>query len=284
MSVVTLKEVLQETQAKKYAVGAFNLLNMEALQGAVRAAEELRSPIIFQIAEVQLPASPLSYILPMMTQAAKQATVPVAIHFDHGLTLQNIIKALQLGCTSIMIDGSSLPFEENIALTKQCAEIAHAMGASCEAELGIVGGAEAGGYSAAAEEYTNVEQAVEFVERTGCDALAIAIGNAHGHYTRTPHLQLERLQQIRSAVSVPLVLHGGSGISDEDFRSSIHSGISKINVFTAIQENVNRHLRSIAEEQGASALTCEEVSRRWEHGTYEAIAQHMRIFMSDNKA
>jgi len=287
MALVTMKEVLQHAERQNYGVGAFNLLNMEAVKGALAAAEELRSPLIMQLAEVQLEGAPMKYMIPMMIQAAKEATVPVAVHYDHGTTFENIIKALKYGCTSVMFDGASLPFEENVKQTKEITMIAHAMGADCEAELGVVGGAEAGAsahHPEPAELLTDAGQAAEFVERTGCDFLAVAIGNAHGPYVKKPNLQMERLQKIDDAVSVPLVLHGGSGISDEDFRECIARGISKINVATSLQQNVVSKVGNMCQQYWESGLDYNKLVKQLEDGVYDEVSKHMHIFMSAGKA
>ena len=273
-----MSKILHDADAQNYAVGAYNLLNMEALKGALRACEELRSPLIMQLAEVQLTDSPLKHMIPMMVQAAKEADIPVAVHFDHGTNLEVIVKALQYGCTSVMFDGAALPFHENIVKTKEAVTIAHAFGATCEAELGVVGGAEAGGEHTALELLTNASEAAEFVERTGCDALAIAIGNAHGPYVGKPNLQFQRLKEIDEAVHVPLVLHGGSGISDADFKKCIELGIRKINVATALQQNVERRINN---QRDANFV---EIMKQLEEGVYEEVCIHTHVFGSGGKA
>jgi len=284
MPLVTMKEILHHADTQKYGVGAFNLLNMEAVKGALAAAEALRSPLIMQLAEVQIEGAPMKYMIPMMIQSAKEASVPVSVHYDHGTTFENIMKALKYGCTSVMYDGAALPFEENVRLTKEITKIAHAFGADCEAELGVVGGAEAGTHEAIEELLTDPAQANEFVERTGCDFLAVAIGNAHGPYVKKPDLQMERLRQINDAVNVPLVLHGGSGISDEDFRICIESGISKINVATSLQQNVVLKVGSVCQQCWKSGLDYNKLVKQLEDGVYDEVSKHMRIFMSDGKA
>ena len=284
MPLVTMSKILQPAKKQQYGVGAFNLLSMEAVKGALRAAEELKSPLIMQLAEVQLDASPMKYMIPMMIQAAKEATVPVAVHYDHGVTFENIIAALKYGCTSVMFDGASLPFEENVKITKEITMIAHAMGADCEAELGVVGGAEAGSNHDLEETLTDVNQAAEFVERTGCDFLAVAIGNAHGPYVKKPNLRMDRLQKINEAVPVPLVLHGGSGISDEDFRTTITKGICKINVATSLQQNVILKVNNACRACWKNGLSYTDLVNQLESGVYDEVTKHIKIFMSDNKA
>lgn len=249
MSLVNLSAILQDAQRNRYAVGSFNVVNLEFLQAILTAAERKRSPIILSIAEVHFKylenglstatqairyAVDLETIVPLIRQAAMQATVPVAIHLDHGLKYETVVRALRCGFTSVMFDGSLLPFEENIKQTQEIVKIAHTVGVTVEAELGHVGGAEGGPGSeeAAKEWYTNPADAQRFVERTNVDALAIAIGNAHGLYKQLPKLDFYRLTEIRRRVSVPLVLHGGSGIPAEDFKKSIQLGICKINFYT----------------------------------------------------
>jgi len=284
MPLLTMKDILQTADSSGYGVGAYNLLNMEAVKGAVRACETLRSPLILQIAEVQLDGTPLNLIIPMMVQAAKDADIPAAVHFDHGTTFENIKKALALGCTSIMYDGASLPFEENIRQTKEAVKLAHDMGATCEAELGVVGGPESGSVHNVEETLTKVEQAAEFVERTGCDALAVAIGNAHGPYVKEPKLHFERLSNINKAVDVPLVLHGGSGISDDDFKRCVQLGICKINVATSLQQNVASKVKSFCCESGSEAVSFFDISALSELGVFEEVASFTKIFGSAGRA
>jgi len=279
-----MKEILQKADASGYGVGAYNLLSMEAVKGAVCACETLQSPLILQIAEAQLETAPLNLMIPMMVQAAKDAYIPIAVHLDHGTTFKCIKTALALGCTSVMYDGAALPFDENIAKTKQAVKLAHDMGATCEAELGVVGGSESGNLHTAKELMTNVDQVYEFVERTGCDALAIAIGNAHGPYVGEPNLNFERLAEINKAVGVPLVLHGGSGISDEDFRKCVQLGICKINVGTSLQQNVARKVKSLCCAAGANDVSFLDISVLSEAGVFEEILAFTEIFGSGGKA
>lgn len=266
-----MKSILHHAQTEHYGVGAFNLLNMEAVKGAIAAAEELNSPIILQLAEVQLPHTPMHLMFPMMLQAAREASVPVAVHYDHGITFEAIMQSLKYGVGSVMYDGAALPFDENVQLSAEIVRIAHAMGADVEAELGVVGGTEAGGHEDINECLTDPAQAHEFVKRTGCDFLAVAIGNAHGPYVKKPDLQMDRLKQINEAVQVPLVLHGGSGISDDDFKTCIKHGITKINVATSLQERV---LATI------DASNYVNFTQKMEMAVFEDVAKHMKIFGS----
>lgn len=232
VAIVTLKEILKDAQARKYGVGLFNTVNLEMARAIIGAAEEEKSPVIIGLAEVHIPYGDLNTLAPIMVKFAREAKVPVAIHFDHGMTFDLILKAMHLGFTSVMYDGSTLSYEENVKNTKEIVKVAHALGVSVEAELGHVGGAEGGGDDGHEAHYTKVHQATDFVDQTGVDALAIAIGTAHGEYIKKPKLDVQRLRDIRREVSVPLVLHGGSGLSDNDFRNSIQNGISKVNIFT----------------------------------------------------
>ena len=192
-------------------VGAFSVGNMEMVKGAVRAAEEADTPIILQIAEVRLAHSPLELMGPMMVQAAKEAKVDVAVHLDHGLTEETVKKALELGFTSVMYDSSTYPFEENIERTKEIVKLAGIYGATVEAELGLVGGSEDGSCDHGIR-CTDPEDAKIFCDRTGVDALAVAIGNAHGNYPVAPTLAVDGLEEIQKRTETPLVLHGGRGL------------------------------------------------------------------------
>lgn len=229
--LVNLDYVLKKAQKENYAVGLFNTTDTDMLEAAISAAEELNSPIIIGTAEVLLPHGELDLIAPSVIAAAKRASVPVVVHYDHGLTFERCMQALKLGFTSIMFDGSAGDAEQNIKDTANIVKIAHSFGATVEGEIGHVGEA-ATGDDTVSDLYTTPEEAAEFIEKTGVDALAIAIGTAHGAYKQKPCLDLERLKQIRSRVDTPLVLHGGSGLSDDDFRNTIKYGIAKVNIFT----------------------------------------------------
>lgn len=232
MPLVTLNEIMNPAKSNRYAVGMFNVLNLEMIRGVVAAAEVANSPAILAVAEVHLPFGSMEELAPAVIRAAEAATVPIAFHFDHGMSPDRIKRALEVGFTSVMYDGSSLPYEENVENTRKTVELAAKYGASVEAELGHVGGAEGGGDHENFSQLTDPAQARDFVERTGIDALAVSIGTVHGVYRRLPQLDLERLRTIRDSVDVPLVLHGGSGLSDDDFRGCIAGGIHKINVCT----------------------------------------------------
>lgn len=237
--LVNLNDVLYDAKRGKYAVGLFNAVNLELARGIIAAAESLRSPVIMGTAEVLFPYGPLEevsyYLLPM----AKKANVPVVVHLDHGLNKETCLKALELGFTSIMYDCSTDSYEDNVRKVKEMADIAHSYGATIEGELGHVGDNEgsAEGSSHLADPskfFTDPKMAKDYVEKTGVDALAIAVGNAHGAYKLPPKLDFERIRTIAKTIDVPLVLHGGSGLTDADFKHAIQEGISKVNIFTDI--------------------------------------------------
>lgn len=231
--IVNLDQVLKDAKKNKYGVGLFNTTDTDMLEGVISAAEELRSPVIIGTAEVLLPYGELKLLAPSIIAAAKRATVPVVVHYDHGLTFERCMEALQLGFSSIMFDGSSGDYDKNIADTAQIVKIAHAFGATVEGEIGHVGEASSND-NVLYDMYTKVSEALDYYNATGVDALAVAIGTAHGAYKSKPMLDLERLKEINAALDIPLVLHGGSGLSDDDFRNSIACGISKVNIFTDI--------------------------------------------------
>lgn len=281
MSLVNMKELLRHAKENNYAVGSFSVANMETVLGIIKAAEETKSPIILQIAEVRLKFSPLAVIGPLMIAAAKRASVPVAVHLDHGTTLDCIAQALSLGFTSVMFDGSHLPVEENIAMTNKVIAMAKPYGAAVEAEIGCVGGSEDGSEDIAMR-CTSPQQAVEFVSKAPVDALAIAIGNAHGNYKETPCLRFDILEKVRDSVEVPLVLHGGTGISPDDFIRCHQNGIKKINIATATFDSVEKTVRN-AYKSGRIGGYYDLHSAEIE-GAYQNALKHMEIFYSTGKA
>lgn len=229
--LVNLNDVLFDAQKNHYAVGLFNTTDSDMLEGVISAAEEMRSPVIIGTAEVLLPYGELKLIAPSMLAAARRASVPVVVHYDHGLTFDRCMEALKLGFSSIMFDGSAGDAANNIAATREMVKIAHSLGVTVEGEIGHVGEA-ATGDNATSDMYTTPGEAIDFINATGVDALAIAIGTAHGAYKEKPQLDLGRLREIRAKVNAPLVLHGGSGLSDDDFRNTVRDGIAKVNIFT----------------------------------------------------
>lgn len=235
MPLVTTKKMLQDAQDGHYAVGAFNVENMEMVMAVIEAVEELKSPVIMQTTPSTVNYAGLDYYLANVRAAAERAKVPVALHLDHGSSYGLAMQALRTGYTSIMIDGSHEGYEENIAVTKAVADACAPSGIPVEAELGKVGGKEDDLDGGEGDGYTDPQQAKEFVERTGATSLAVAIGTAHGLYKGEPKLDQERLSEIRAVVKVPLVLHGASGVPDEAVRESIRRGICKVNYATELR-------------------------------------------------
>lgn len=278
--LVNMRELLAAAKKERYAVGSFSVANMEMVLGVIRAAEELQAPIILQIAEVRLKQSPLHVIGPLMVAAAKAAKVPVAVHFDHGKTMKKISEALAIGFTSVMFDGSHLPLDENIAFTRKVMEMAEAYGAAVEAEIGCVGGSEDGSEDIAIN-CTKPEDAVRFEKETGVDALAIAIGNAHGNYKSTPKLRFDILEAVAGLTTTPLVLHGGTGITPEDFVRCAKTGIQKINIATATFDTVENTVRTCYNDNkinGYYDLQAAEVE-----GAYQNAKRHILIFGTDHR-
>ncbi len=277
--LVSYKSILDKAFEGGYGVGAFNCLSLEHVMGVVRAAERLDSPVILELAEVQFPYSPMELMAPMFLKAAHEAKVPVAVHLDHGLSPETCLRAIKLGFGSVMFDGAALPFEENVRISSEIVRVARAFGVDVEAELGRVGEV---GKDEAGDIFTDVEEAAEFVERTGVDALAIAIGNLHGNYISTPQLNIERLRQIRGRTDTPLVLHGGSGTGEEDFKACVHNGIAKVNVATALQLAVTQKIKEYLD----TCVKPNYIDMKWKmiEATEESAAYHMYLFESAGKA
>lgn len=275
MPLVKMSPLLAKAKEGKYAVGSFSVANMEMVLGVLKAVEETKSPAILQIAEVRLKQSPLEVIGPLMVAAAKNCSMPVAVHFDHGKTFEKIGQALDIGFTSVMFDGSHLPFEENAQTTAKVNELAKKYNADCEGEIGCVGGSEDGSENIAIN-CTAPDEAKKFAELSNVDALAVAIGNAHGNYKQTPKLRFDILEQTASMVDVPLVLHGGTGILPDDFRKCIQLGIHKINIATATFDSVELSARNAYkndEIKGYYDLQAAEVE-----GAYKNAMKHIEIF------
>ena len=235
--LVTSKEILDHAHQNGYAVGAFNINNMEILQAVIAAAEQEKAPVIVQTSEGAIKYAGIEYLSAMVHLAARKASVPVALHLDHGTTDATIIKCIANGWTSVMIDGSHYSLEDNIKTTNEIVKVAHAAGISVEAELGRLSGVED---NISVEEkdaiYTNPKEAEEFVKRTGVDALAIAIGTAHGKYKGVPKLDFDRLTKIKGLLNMPIVLHGASGVSEDSIRNAVILGVNKINIDTDVRQ------------------------------------------------
>lgn len=248
MPLVTTKKMLQDAQDGHYAVGAFNVENMEMVMAVIEAAEELKAPVIMQTTPSTVKYAGLDYYLANVKAAAERAEVPVAIHLDHGSSYELAMQALRVGYTSIMIDGSHKSFEENVSVTKAVVDACAPSRIPVEAELGNVGGKEDDLDGGEGDGYTNPDQAREFVERTGATSLAVAIGTAHGLYKGEPRLDQERLTEIRRVVSVPLVLHGASGVPDEVVRESVRRGICKVNYATELRIAYSNGVKEVLEK------------------------------------
>ena len=236
--LVNLKEILEIAERDNIAIGMFNATGFDSLQAVIAAAEELNQPVIIAHAEVHNVYNDVSIVGPAMVAAAQNAKVPVCVHLDHGVTMDMIYRALRIGFTSVMIDASALPYEENLALTKRVVEMAHAMGVSVEAELGRLVTGEAGSKEEtdtalkAEDFYTDPAEAEAFCKETGVDALAIAFGTAHGFYNAQPKLDFDVVKNVAAATGLPLVMHGGSGVSEEGFKKAIANGIRKVNYYS----------------------------------------------------
>lgn len=275
MSLVTMKKLLENAEANNKAVGAFSVGNMEMVMGVVRAAEESDTSVILQIAEKRLKNSPLELMAPMMISAAQNAKVDIAVHLDHGLSVECIEKALSYGFTSVMLDCSLLPYEENVALTKKVVGMAAKTGATVEAELGVVGGNE-GDTAEHIITCTDPAVAKDFCDRTGIDALAVAIGNAHGNYPVLPELRFDVLEEIHKTVDIPLVLHGGTGITDEMFRKAISLGIRKINIATASFDNLAKYAKNYCDTVETPDYFT--LSSKMAEGVCANVSRHIKVF------
>lgn len=277
--LVNLNDVLLKAKKEKYEVGLFNTTDTDMLQAAIEVAEELNSPIIIGTAEVLLPYGELKLIAPSIIAMAKNAKVPVVVHYDHGLTFERCLEALSLGFSSIMFDGSTKDYEQNIKETKEIVKIAHTLGATVEGEIGHVGEAK-NNDNMLTDMYTTPQEAKAYIEATGVDALAVAIGSAHGVYKSKPMLNLERLKEISSTVDVPLVLHGGSGLSNDDFRNCARDGMSKVNVFTDLCLAGEKAVKE-ANEKGLGYLEMRNLKVQY---IKEAVRKKILVFGSQNKA
>ncbi|WP_439240275.1 ketose 1,6-bisphosphate aldolase [Lonepinella sp. BR2474] len=288
MALLNLKAILGVANQHQFAVGAFNAIDSNFIDAVFDAAGETQSPVIINVAEVHLPYIDIYATSDYIRKKAEQVGVPTCLNLDHGLTLPTIKTAIDCGFSSIMFDGSSLTYEQNIEQTREVVELCQKYAISVEGELGAVGGDEGGALESMADTalYTNVDQAVDFVQQTGIDALAVAIGNTHGKYKGEPKLDFERLAQIHQAVSIPLVLHGGSGISAIDFRKTIERGICKINFFTgmsqsalqSIEKDVTNH--ALSQKYNYYLMMMENVQQ----AIKQTVAEQMQIFNSINKA
>ncbi|MBR4760983.1 MAG: class II fructose-bisphosphate aldolase [Lachnospiraceae bacterium] len=279
--LVNMNAVLLPAQKEHYAVGLFNAINLEMTNAIMDAAESLKAPVIMGTAEILLKAASIEEVAAMVKARAAASKVPVVLHYDHGLTFEKCMEAMHAGFTSIMYDCSTLPYEENVRRVAQMVEIAHSIGVTVEGELGHVGDNEGAGKLADPKDYyTDPAAAADFVERTHVDALAIAVGNAHGDYKFPPKLDFDRISEIAKAVPVPLVLHGGSGLSDDDFREAIKRGIAKVNIFTDINK---AQVQGMQEGINAGVNNAFDLAEYETNAVRKVVEEKMRLFSSDGR-
>lgn len=282
--LVTGKELLEHAQKNGYGVGAFNINNMEIVQAIIAAAEETNSPVILQASQGGIKYAGVEYIAALGKVAAEKAKVPVALHLDHGTDLSEIVKCLRFGFTSIMVDGSKHPLEENIAMTQRVVEMCHAVGVSVEAELGKIGGTE--DHITVNEReatFTDPDEAVRFVKETGVDSLAVAVGTAHGVYKGEPKLDFDRIKTIAGMVDVPLVLHGSSGVPDESIKKAISLGIHKVNIDTNIREAFAQGVKDFLKDNPDN-IDPRKILGPAREAMKQIIMQKMHVFGSAGRA
>ena len=283
MELMTTKQILKKAQEEHYAVGAFNVENMEMVMAVISAAEEMNAPVIMQTTPSTVSYAGLDYFLANVKVAASRANVPVAIHLDHGSSFELASQAFRTGYTSIMIDGSHGDFESNVKLSKSVVDMCKSSGIAVEAELGKVGGKEDDLDGGDGDIYTDPLEAKEFVERTGVDSLAIAIGTAHGMYKGEPKLDLDRLSAIREVVSVPLVLHGGSGIPDSKVQEAIRRGICKVNYATELRIAYTDGIKKYLSEN-PDAIDPKKYNKAGFDEVKKVVKEKMRVCGCENKA
>ncbi|MFZ5596740.1 MAG: class II fructose-1,6-bisphosphate aldolase [Bacillota bacterium] len=284
MAFVPVDVLLKEAEAGGYAVGAFNCNNMEIVQAIVRAAEAEKSPVIMQASQGAIKYAGINFITAMAREAASTVKVPVALHLDHGTGFDQIMWCIRSGFSSVMIDGSKKPLEENIAITRKVVECAYPLGISVEAELGKIGGTEDDITVTEREAmFTDPEEARYFVEKTGVGSLAVAIGTAHGRYKGEPKLDFDRLKKIRSLVNIPIVLHGSSGVPGEQIEEAIKLGVRKVNIDTNIREAFVEAARKITDEN-PNEIDPRKILGPARDAATEIIREKIRLFGSSGKA
>ena len=279
MPLYTMKEILSDAKSKKYGVGYYNCVSVEMVRAFVRASEDAKSPVIIGTAESLLRYCDFGWLAPIMFSAARGAKIPVAIHLDHAYSFDTVMKALRYGFGSVMFDGSTLPLEENIRVCAEISKAAHPMGAGLESELGKVGGLPEGGGTIGENQLTDAGTASLFIEKTDTDFLAVSIGTTHGEYKEPPNLDFDRLAEIRAKTEIPLVLHGGSGLTDDDFRKCIAEGVQKINIHTDI---VTAAIEAIREHAGS--LDYADLLQKTEEAIYLTVLEKIKVFGSGNMA
>jgi fructose-bisphosphate aldolase class II len=284
MKFVSLKELLLKAQKERYAVGAFNCNNMEIVQAIIAAAQAEKSPVIIQASQGAIKYAGLNYIAGLTRLAAEGASVPVALHLDHGTSFEQCIRCIGSGFSSVMIDGSKLPLGDNIVLTRKIMEVARPLGVSVEGELGKIGGTEDDiTVSDREAQFTDPDEAERFCRETGVDALAIAIGTAHGQYKGIPKLDIARLKEIVKKVATPIVLHGSSGVPEDTIREAISLGVVKVNIDTNIREAFTEAAREVFEEN-PQEIDPRKVLGPAREAAIRVIREKIRIFGSSGKA
>ncbi|MBR2187106.1 MAG: class II fructose-bisphosphate aldolase [Lachnospiraceae bacterium] len=280
--LVNMNAVLLPAKKDHYGVGLFNAVNLEMLNGIMDAAEGLKAPVIIGTAEILLKAAGIKEVAAMVKSRSEDSPVPVVLHYDHGLTFEKCMEAIKAGFTSVMYDCSTASYEENVERVAEMVKIAHAVGVTVEGELGHVGDNEGAGRLEKPDDYyTDPSVAADFVNRTHVDALAIAVGNAHGDYKFPPKLDFDRISEIAAAVDVPLVLHGGSGLSDDDFREAIKRGIAKINIFTDINK---AQVRGMQEGIAAGVNNAFDLAEYEVKAVRKVVEEKILLFSGDGKA
>ena len=274
--LVNLVEILKLAEEKKGAVGAFNTPNLECVSAVLNAAERLNVPVIISHAELHEPVAPLTAIGPVMVEAAKKAKVPVCVHLDHCETLSYMQQALEIGFTGVMYDGSLLPYEENLANTKKAVAMAKKYNCGVEAELGALASREGGATAGSGPVYTDPDQAVVFCRETGIDALAPSFGTAHGIYKSRPVLDLERVKVISEKTGLPLVMHGGSGVSPEDYRKGINNGLRKINYYTYMSNAGVKAVKEMLEKEDVTFF--HDLALAAQNAMSADVEKAMRVF------
>ncbi|MFD0868165.1 Probable fructose-bisphosphate aldolase [Chlamydia abortus] len=284
MPLVSMNEFLPKAKANRFAVGQFNMNNLEFAQAIMQAAMELNSPFIYGVSEGALKYMGMEYTVAIAEAAAKKSGLPIALHLDHGSSFEVAMECIRAGFSSVMFDGSHYPFEENIRLTKEVVKAAHAMGVSVEGELGTIGGVEDDiSVDEADASLAKPEEAIRFYEETGVDCLAIAVGTAHGMYAGEPNIRFDIIREVADAIPVPIVLHGGSGVPDEAIRKAIEAGVGKINVNTENQVACTNAIREVLAKD-AKVYDPRKYLTPARAAMVEVVKSKMVLFGSNNQA
>ncbi|MFS1511213.1 class II fructose-1,6-bisphosphate aldolase [Chengkuizengella sp. SCS-71B] len=284
MPLVSMNEFLPAAKEKKFAVGQFNMNNLEFSQAIVQAAMEENSPFIFGVSEGALKYMGIEFTVAMAEAAAKQSGLPIALHLDHGSSFDVAMKCIRAGFSSVMFDGSHYSYEENVRLTKEVVKTAHAMGVSVEGELGTIGGVEDDiSVDESDANLAKPDEAIRFYEETGVDCLAIAVGTAHGMYSGEPDIKFDIIEEVTKNIPVPVVLHGGSGVPDEMIRKSIEAGVGKINVNTENQVALTNTIRNVLNSND-SVYDPRKYLGPGKEAMVEVVKSKIKLFGSSNQA